>query len=112
MDVNAEMLEKIFNQEEVPVLVLIEFEIHAYVKGHHVYKNIWNPKIGESLDAQIEPNNLVDNYAVSIRNSGKVAGHLKKEATGRFAKTIFFFLKGDPYLKEKTTTSGHRFLAN
>lgn len=28
-----------------------------------------------------------------------------KEATGRFAKIIFFFLKGDPYSKAETITS-------
>ena len=64
--------------------------------------------IGESLDAQIEPNNPVDKYSVCIRKSGKVVGSLRKRTTGRFAKTIFFFLKGDPYSKAKTITSGLR----
>ena len=50
MDVNTEVMGKIFNHEEVPVIVLKEFEFDAYVKvkGHHIYKDIWNPKIGES----------------------------------------------------------------
>ena len=52
-----------------------------------------------------EPNNPVNKYAVSIRKSGKVVGHLKKGATDRFAKTVFLFLEGDPYSK---TTSGRR----
>ena len=49
-------------------------------------------------------------------------GHLKKVATGRFGKIIFFLLKGDPYSNAKTITSGadailvmvkvFRFLAN
>ena len=52
-----------------------------------------------------EPNNPVNKYPVSIRKSGKVVGHLKKGATDRFAKTVFFFLKGDPYPK---STSGRR----
>ena len=34
MDVNAEALEKIFNHKEVPVIVLTEFEIDAYVKDN------------------------------------------------------------------------------
>ena len=37
IDVNAEVLEKIFNQEEVLVIVLKEFEIDTYVKGHRAY---------------------------------------------------------------------------
>ena len=35
-------------------------------------------------------------------------GHLKKTATGKFAKTIFFFLRSDPYPMAKTITSGRR----
>ena len=69
---------------------------------------IGTPKFGENLDAQIEPNNPVEKYAVYIRKSGKVVGHLKKGATDRFAKIIFIFRKGDPYLKEKAVTSGRR----
>ena len=36
-------------------------------------------------------------------------GHLKKGATGKFAKTIFFFLRGDRYSMAKTITSGRRY---
>ena len=108
MDVNAEVLEKIFNQEEVPdiVIVLKRFEIDTYVKGHHVYKDIWTPETGESLDGQIEPDKPVEKYAVCIRKSGKVVENLKKVATGRFVKIIFFFLKVDPYSKAKAVTTG------
>ena len=35
-------------------------------------------------------------------------GHLNKGENDKFAKAIFFFLRGDPYLKAKTTTSGRR----
>ena len=31
-------------------------------------------EIGENLDAQTEPNNSVDKYAVCIRKSGKIVG--------------------------------------
>ena len=108
MDVNAEVLEKIFNQEEVPVIVIVlkRFEIDTYVKGHHEYKDIGTPEIGESLDGQIEPNNPAEKYVVCIRKSGKVVGHLKKGATDRFVEIIFFFVKGDPYSKTKTITTG------
>ena len=34
--------------------------------------------------------------------------HLKKGATGKFAKIIFFSLKSDSYLKGKTITFGRR----
>ena len=82
-----------------------ESHIDTYVKGHYVYKNIWTPETGESLDAQIQSNYTGDKYAVCLR---QVMRHLKKGATGRFPKTIFFFLKGDPYSKGKTITSARR----
>lgn len=45
MNVNAEVLEKIFNQEEMPVIALKEFEIYTYLEGHHLYKDIWTPEL-------------------------------------------------------------------
>ena len=61
-----------------------------------------------SLEAEVEPKNAVDKYAVCIQKSGKVLGHLKKRATGKFKKAIFFFLRSDTSLMAKTVTSGHR----
>ena len=72
-----------------------------FVKGYHTYKDIWTPEVGESPIAQIEPNNPVDKQAVCIR---KFMRCLKKGASSRFARTIFFLLKGDPYSKVKTIT--------
>ena len=60
------------HQEEVPVIVLKEFEIKAYIKGHHLYKNIWILEISKSLSVQIEPNNSVHKYAACIQKSEKV----------------------------------------
>ena len=48
-----------------------------------------------SLEAEVEPKNPVDKYAVYIQKSGKVLGHLKKRATGKFKKAIFFFLRSN-----------------
>ena len=44
-----------------------EFETDTYIKGHHVYKDIWAPEIGESLrikSQQLESRNAVDNLYV------------------------------------------------
>ena len=45
---------------------------NTYVKGHDLYKDTWTPKIGESLDAQIEPNSPVDKYAMLYKNLEKL----------------------------------------
>ena len=43
-----------------------------------------------------------------IRKFRKVVGHLNKGENDKFTKAIFFFLRGDPYSKAKTITSGRR----
>ena len=63
---------------------------NTYVKGHDLYKDTWTPEIGESLDAQVEPNSPVDKYAMCIRKSGKVVGHLKNGETGQLHKQYSF----------------------
>ena len=49
------------------------------------------------MKARIEPQNEVDKYAVAVvDNENNVFGHLLKGKSGKYAKTIFYFLKTDP----------------
>ena len=53
--------------------------------------------MGEHLECQCEPENPVDKYAVCLKTSnGAIVGHLKKGKSGRFAKTIFYYLRSHP----------------
>ena len=38
---------------------------------------------------------MVDKYAVCVMLGDEIVGHLKKGRTGRFAKTVFYFLRAD-----------------
>ena len=85
----------------------LESQINTFFKrSPHIkrYMNPWNWWKSSCANRTKQP--LNSKYTVCIRKSGKVVDHLKKEATGRFAKTVFFFLKGDSYLEAKTITSG------
>ena len=84
-------------QNEIPIILTTCLEIQTYIKGHHVYKDIWTPEIGEQLKVRIEPDNCVDKYAVCVEKDKKVVGYLKKGESGKFAKIIFHFLRSDPY---------------
>ena len=53
---------------------------------------LWTPVEGE-LTTIMEPTNIQDKFAVAVKKKKKVVGHLPKGKTGRFAKTIFYFLK-------------------
>ena len=42
----------------------IEFE--SFVTDHHVYKAVWSPFIGKSLNTQMELDNVHDKYDVKV----------------------------------------------
>ena len=47
------------------------------------------------LKAVPEPKNVVDKYPVCVMLSDEIVEHLKKGRSGRFAKTVFYFLRAD-----------------
>ena len=47
----------------IPVIVKASTEIHTNVKGY-VYKNIWKPTANKELETKMEPDNVMDKYAV------------------------------------------------
>ena len=55
----------------------IEFE--SFVTGHHVYKAVWSPFIGESLNTQMELDNVHDKYVVKVSKNPAVVGHVPRE---------------------------------
>ena len=42
-------LEDILSCGEIPIVRLIQYEINAFVMGHHVYKSNWTPSGGDEL---------------------------------------------------------------
>ena len=54
---------------------ITSLEVHSYVRGYHVYQDIWSPRIGEVLPLEREPDNSEDKFAVAIVRS-RVVGHL------------------------------------
>ena len=77
--------------------ILMQYEIDSFVMGHHVYKESWTPFIGEDLGVKMQADNIVDRYAVAVFTGGEnnVVGHLPLGKSGRFAKTVFYFLKAN-----------------
>ena len=49
------------------------------VRGHHVYKDVWNPVLQEELPTQQEQGNPEDRYAISVMKAGIIVGHVPKE---------------------------------
>ena len=68
-----------------------QFVVKGSVRGHHVYKYIWSPCVGEQFETFCEEDNEHDKYAVAVhlKNSLTVVGHIPKEIT----RTCHFFIK-------------------
>ena len=62
---------------------------------------MWTPIVQEQVYGEIEPHNLVDKYALTVKKVEKVVGHLPLGGNGKFAKTILYFLRAEPYGKWK-----------
>ena len=90
-------LKKLTQNEEIPIVVTTNFDVDSFVKGYDEYKSIWTPTIGQILSTEREPGNLVDKYAVCIKNENEIVGHLPLGKDGKFAKTVFYFLRADEY---------------
>ena len=39
----------------------------SVIRGHHIYKDAWNPRTGEILETACECENRHDRHAVSLR---------------------------------------------
>ena len=54
-------------QDEVPIVLITTLDLETFIKGHHVYKDIWTPKQGEQLDVLMEPDNQMEKFAVCVK---------------------------------------------
>ena len=106
----ANFINKIVLQDELPIILTVEISHETQIKGHHVYKDIWAPELGEHLEVQCEPENPVDKYAVCLKTSnGTIVGHLKKGKSGRVGKTIFYYLQSHPQVNCTANITDKRF---
>ena len=82
----------------IPIICEVEMEMKSFVMGFHEYRVIWTPKENDVLHAHMEPGNKKDSYAVAVHGEkNAIVGHLMKGKSGRFAKTIFYFLQANEH---------------
>ena len=65
-------------QDEVPVVLITSLILETFIKGHHVYKDIWTLKQGEQIDVLMEPDNQMEKFAVCVKINEKIVENLKK----------------------------------
>ena len=49
------------------------------VRGYHMYKDIWEPSVGEKLIALRDFSNLFHKFAVKVLNAEEIVGHLPRK---------------------------------
>ena len=48
----------------------------SVVRGHHIYKVVWTPEVGEVLQVRTEDGNEHDEHAVAVVKDGLIVGHV------------------------------------
>ena len=73
--------------------------VDSVIHGHHVYKAVWTPYVGEELSLEQERGNSHDFYATTVKRDGLVIGRVPRE----LSKLFWTFLsKGGQITSEVT----------
>ena len=66
-------------------LAMERFCIDSCVREYHVYSDIWGISVGEELPCEPEDGNSADSFAVTIKRSGVIIGHISRKISLWFA---------------------------
>ena len=80
--------------------LLDEFTIDSVIRGHHVYKEIWTPFVGEELTLTQENGNCHDRYAITVeKENDMIVGRVPKE----LSKIFRIFMEGGGLIECEVT---------
>ena len=75
------------------------YEKMSVIRGHHIYKSVWIPFIGEELVVEAEDSNK---HAVAVMKDGCVVGHVPHCVS----RVSWFFLKRGGHILCYVTRKG------
>ena len=64
------------------------FQFVSAVCGYHIYKDIWEPSVGEKRIAHREFGNQFNKFAIKVLNGEETVGHLPHE----YSRIAWYFL--------------------
>ena len=67
----------------------MELRVENVIRGHHVYKRIWTPRLGEQLTLAPESDNDHDRRAVAVLKGSTVIGHVPRS----LSRIVWYFLR-------------------
>ena len=62
--------------------------------------------MNEELETEMEPDNVMDKYAVCVKKKTCIVGHLPLGKNGKFAKMIFYFVRAEQDAEYKVVITG------
>ena len=78
------------------------FELYSAVRRYYVFRDVWEPSVGEKLVARREFDNRFDKFAVKVLNGEETVGQLPRE----YSRIAWYFLA--PGGSISVEVSGHR----
>ena len=66
--------------------VSTDFSFDSVIRGHHIYKKVWMPSVGEVLLLVKEEGNEHDRFAVSVMKDRFIIGHAPRELSKLFTQ--------------------------
>ena len=100
------LLTEINEDDTIRIVLLVNFDTPSYTKVYHEHQKIRTVFLQEELCVEMQPANQVDKYAVAVKKNNAVVGHLSLGCSGKFAKTIFYFLCADEWSECKVIATG------
>ena len=85
-----------------------EYSWESVIRGHHVYKAIWTPEIGEFLKCKQKRGNLEDLHTVSIIKDDTIVGRVPREKL----RVVLYFLEHDGTVTCQVTETPNFSLSN
>ena len=61
----------------------------SVIRGHHVYKAVWNPVLGEVHCLAPEEGNEHDRFAICVKRGDEIIGHIPRE----LSREVWRFLR-------------------
>ena len=86
----------------LPFHNMMTFTLSSCVCNYHVYRDVWNPSVGETLNYECEGRNPEDPYAFALQKDVIIIGHIPRT----ISCVCTLFLRGDGAIQY--TVSGPR----
>ena len=80
------------------------FQFVSAVRGYQIYKDIWEPSVGEKLIAHRDFGNQFDKFTIKVLNGEETVGHLPREYSRR---AWYFLARGGSITLEVTGRRRH-----